>query len=173
MKRFLLLGSLGVALLLPALSAWSMSRLFDGDATVRMEGQTLCFGGAAFKSPGLFFNRTLQVDERQVAVSYIEVYRDPYEPLWAAAAEDPTMGTPLHSDTCIAYGQAIPGLKTRHAAQALAPGLYHVTLNGHDSAGDGARATFMKTFCLAARAGGLAVIDAGYDKALGRWRCVP
>ncbi|WP_236202009.1 hypothetical protein [Pseudomonas pseudonitroreducens] len=173
MNRCLLSVSLCLALLISTLSAWGMSRLFDGDAQVWQRGDTLCFGGKAFKSPGMFFNRLLDVDQRQVAVSYIEVYRDPYETLWAAGAEDPTVGAPLRSDTCFAYGQAIPGFKQTRPAQSLVPGLYHVTLNGRDSAGDGARATFMRTFCLAPRGDRLAVVDAIYDKTLGRWRCDP
>lgn len=173
MKRFYLSVSLGLALLLAQVSAWGMSRLFDGDATVGMQGGTLCFGGVAFKSPGLFFNRLLDVDERQVDVHYLEVSREPYEPYWVAAGVDPARGVPLRSDTCFAYGQAIPDFKEKTPARALKPGMYSVTLGGHDNAGDGARATFMKTFCPESRGNGLAVIDAGYDEALGRWRCKP
>ncbi|MFJ3264114.1 hypothetical protein ACIPK7_28005 [Pseudomonas sp. NPDC086581] len=173
MKRFCLLGSLGLALLLQTLSASGMSRLFDGDARVWVQGRTLCFGGAAFKSPGLFFNRTLQVDARQVAVYSIEVAREPYEPFWASASIEPTQGVSLRSDTCFAYGQAIPGFREKTPARPLQPGLYNVTLGGHDSAGDGQRATFMKTFCLEARGAGVAVIDAGYDDRQGRWVCKP
>ncbi len=173
MKRFYLPVSLGLALLLPQVSAWGMSRLFDGDATVWMRGATLCFGGAAFKSPGLFFNRTLKVDERQVAVHYIEVSREPYESFWATGSAEPAQGVPLRSDTCFAYGQPIPGFKEKTLARPLTPGMYRVTVGGHDSAGDGARATFMKTFCLESRDGGLALMVAGYDEALGRWVCKP
>lgn len=173
MKRCFLSGSLCLALLMPALSAWGMSRLFDGDANVWMQGRTLCFGGAAFKSPGLFFNRTLKVDERQVAVHYIEVSREPYEPFWSSASIEPTQGVPLRSDTCFAYGQAIPGFTEKTPARPLEPGLYSVTVGGHDSRGDGARATFMKTFCLESRGDGLAVIDAGFDEGAGRWLCKP
>jgi len=173
MKRFFLCGSLCLALLSPALSAWSMSRLFDGDARVWVEGRRLCFGGTAFKSPGLFFNRTLRVDERQVAVYSIEVAREPYEPFWSSASIEPAQGVPLRSDTCFAYGQAITGFREKVPARALEPGLYNVTLGGHDSAGDGQRATFMKTFCLEARGAGVAVIDAGYDEKQGRWACKP
>lgn len=173
MKRVFLCGSLCIALLSPALSAWGMSRLFDGDARVWVRGRTLCFGGAAFRSPGLFFNRTLQVDERQVAVYSIEVAREPYEPFWSSASIEPTQGVPLRSDTCFAYGQAIPGFHEKTPALPLQPGLYNVTLGGRDSAGNGQRATFMKTFCLQARSNGVAVIDAGYDNRLGRWVCNP
>ncbi|WP_152227462.1 hypothetical protein [Pseudomonas sp. SCB32] len=172
MKRFLLPVSLCLALL-PQVSAWGMSRLFDGEATVWMRGETLCFGDVAFKSPGLFFNRTLAVDERQVAVHFIEVSREPYESYWATGGVDVARGAPLRSDTCFAYGQAIAGFKEKAPARPLTPGMYSVTVSGHDSAGDGARATFMKTFCLESRADGLAVIDAGYDEKLGRWRCKP
>ncbi|MDN6855504.1 hypothetical protein QO207_02790 [Pseudomonas sp. CAN2814] len=171
MKSFCLLGSLALTLLLPALSASGMSRLFDGDARVWVEGRTLCFGGAAFKSPGLFFNRTLQVDERQVAVYSIEVAREPYEPFWSAASAEPMQGVPLRSDTCFAYGRAIPGFREKTPARSLEPGLYNVTLGGRDSSGDGQRATFMKTFCLEARGDGVAVLDAGYDEKAGRWVC--
>ncbi|QRY80401.1 hypothetical protein JVX91_04580 [Pseudomonas sp. PDNC002] len=150
-----------------------MSRLFDGDANVWMQGRTLCFGGAMFKSPGLFFNHTLQVDERQVAVHYIEVAREPYEPFWSSASIEPTQGVPLRGDTCFGYGQAIPGFREKVLARPLEPGLYNATLGGHDSAGDGQRATFMKTFCLVSRGEGLAVAGAAYDEALGRWRCMP
>ncbi|MDH1012148.1 hypothetical protein N5J43_26145 [Pseudomonas nicosulfuronedens] len=173
MKRGFLVSSLCLALLTPSLSAWGMSRLFDGDANVWMQDRTLCFGGAAFKSPGLFFNRTLQVDERQVAVQYIEVSREPYEPFWSSASIEPTQGVPLRSDTCFAYGRAIAGFREKTPARLLEPGLYSVTVGGHDSAGDGQRATFMKTFCLEARGDGLAVIKAGYDEKAGRWRCEP
>ncbi|KJJ98786.1 hypothetical protein UB43_19245 [Pseudomonas sp. 21] len=173
MKRFFLSGSLCLALLSPTLSAWGMSRLFDGDARVWVQGRTLCFGGAAFKSPGLFFNRTLQVDERQVTVHAIEVAREPYEPFWSSASIEPTRGVPLHSDTCFAYGQAITGFRQKAPARPLEPGLYNVTLGGRDNAGDGQRATFMKTFCLEARGAGVAVIDAGYDEKQGRWVCNP
>lgn len=173
MKRFFFLGSLGLSLLVPGLSAWGMSRLFDGDARVWVQGRTLCFGGAAFKSPGLFFNRTLQVDERQVAVYSIEVAREPYEPFWSSASIEPTLGVPLRSDTCFAYGQAIPGFREKTPARPLQPGLYNITLGGHDSAGDGQRATFMKTFCLEARSAGVAVVDAGFDDRQGRWVCKP
>ncbi|MFR0688810.1 hypothetical protein ACLUTX_05415 [Enterobacterales bacterium AE_CKDN230030158-1A_HGKHYDSX7] len=172
MKRFCLVGSLGLALLLPP-SAWSMSRLFDGDATVWLQGRALCFGGVAFKSPGLFFNRTLKVDERQVTVRFIEVSREPYEAFWTSASREPMQGVPLRSGTCLAYGQAIPGFSDKVPARPLEPGLYNVTLGGHDSAGDGARATFMKTFCLASRGDGLAVLEAGYDERAGRWLCKP
>lgn len=168
-KRLLAAGLLGLASLLP--SAWAMSRLFDGDANVWMRGETLCLGGAAFKSPGLFFNRMLKVDQRQVAVHFIEVSREPYESYWATAGKEPSSGVPMRSDTCFAYGQAIAGFQEKAPARALLPGLYHVTLGGHDSAGDGARATFMKTFCLGSREGRMVVIDAGYDEAQGRWRC--
>ncbi|WP_370600317.1 hypothetical protein [Pseudomonas nitroreducens] len=173
MKRFFLSVSLGLALLLAQVSAWGMSRLFDGDATVWMRGETLCFGGVAFKSPGLFFNRLLKVDDRQVAVHFIELSREPYEPFWSTGSEDPSRGVPLRSDTCFAYGKAIPGFKERTPVRPLAPGMYRVTVGGHDSAGDGARATFMKTFCLASRGKGLAVVDAGYDEKAGRWLCKP
>lgn len=173
MKRFFFLGSLGLSLLVPGMSAWGMSRLFDGDARVWVQGRTLCFGGAAFKSPGLFFNRTLKVDERQVAVYSIDVAREPYEPFWSSASLEPAQGVPLRGDTCFAYGRAIPGFSEKVPARALEPGLYNVTVGGHDSAGDGARATFMKTFCLASRGDGLAVVEAGYDEKAGRWLCKP
>lgn len=171
MKRFFLPAGLCLALLLPQMSAWGMSRLFDGDATVWMHGGTLCVGGVAFKSPGLFFNRLLKVDERQVAVHYIEVSREPYEPFWSTGSVEPSHGVPLRSDTCFTYGQPIPGFRDKSPARPLAPGMYSVTVGGHDSAGDGARATFMKTFCLESRGNGLAVIDAGYDEGVGRWVC--
>lgn len=173
MKRFLLWGSVCLALLMPAVSAWGMSRLFDGDARVWMQGRMLCFGGVAFKSPGLFFNRTLKVDERQVTVRYIEVSREPYEPFWSSTSIEPTQGVPLRSDTCFAYGQGIPGFREKVPARPLEPGLYDVTIGGHDSSGEGARATLMKTFCLESRSGGLAVIDAGFDERQGRWVCNP
>lgn len=169
MKRFFAWGCLGLALLTAQTSAWGMSRLFDGDARVWVQGRTLCFGGAAFKSPGLFFNRTLQVDERQVAVYSIDVAREPYEPFWSAVSNEPNRGVALRSDTCLAYGQAIPGFSEKTPARPLQPGLYSVTVGGRDNAGDGARATFMKTFCLEARAGGVAVVEAGYDDRQGRW----
>ncbi|MBB4866545.1 hypothetical protein HNP46_005450 [Pseudomonas nitritireducens] len=152
-------------------SANAMSRLFDGDARVWMQGSTLCFGGAAFKSPGLFFPRTLQVDERQVAVHYIEVAREPYEPFWSAASGEANQGVPLRSDTCFAYGRAIPGFSEKTPARPLQPGMYNVTVGGRDSAGDGARATFMKTFCLQSRDDELVVVDAGYNEKAGRWLC--
>jgi len=171
MKRCCLSGSLCLVLLMPP--AWGMSRLFDGDANVWVRGRTLCFGGAAFKSPGLFFNRTLQVDERQVAVQSIEISREPYEPFWSSVSLEPNQGVPLRSDTCFAYGQAITGFREKVPARPLEPGLYNVTLGGRDSAGDGQRATFMKTFCLEARGTGVAVLDAGYDDKQGRWVCKP
>lgn len=170
MQRCYLIASLSLVLLMHQASAWGMSRLFDGDADVWMKDGALCFGGSAFKSPGLFFNRTLKVDRQRVAVHFIEVYREPYEPLWSASSES---GTPLRSDTCFAYGQAIPGFKVKTPARPLEPGMYSVTLGGHDSAGDGARATFMKTFCLDSKGAGLVVVEAGYDEDLGRWRCKP
>ena len=171
MKRCFLYGSLCLALSTSTLSALGMSRLFDGDATVWMQGGALCFGCAAFKSPGLFFPRTLKVDERQVTVHYIEVSREPYEPYWSSSSEGPGRAVPLRSDTCFAYGGAIPGFQEKAPVRPLQPGMYSVTVGGRDSAGDGARATFMKTFCLAARGEGLAVIDAGYDEKAGRWVC--
>lgn len=173
MKRFFLCGSLCLALLSPALPAWGMSRLFDGDANVWMQGETLCFGGAVFKSPGLFFNRTLQVDDRQVAVHSIEVAREPYQPFWSSASLEPAQGVPLRSDTCFVYGQAITGFHEKVPARPLEPGLYNVTIGGRDRVGDGQRATFMRTFCLALGGDGLAVVDAGYDEKAGRWLCKP
>lgn len=173
MKRCYLTGSLCLVLLMHQASVRGMSRLFDGDANVWMQDGTLCFGGSAFKSPGLFFNRTLKVDERQVAVHYIEVAREPYEPFWSSASIEPTQGASLRSNTCFAYGQAIPGFKAKVPARSLEPGMYNVTIGGHDSTGDGARAAFMKTFCLESQGAGLAVVEAGYDSELGRWRCKP
>lgn len=161
-----LLGSL----CLLSLPGQAMSRLYDGEAEVWVAQETLCFGGRAFKSPGLFFNRTLGVDRHQVEIHAVEVNGTGASVYWRTGSDDLDDALALTTSTCIAYGEHPAGWHTRHAAIPLAEGLYSVMLNGSDRK-SGNRARFYKQFCVWRSGNHLAVTGAYYDERLQRWNC--
>jgi len=135
--------------------------------------ETLCLGAKEFKVPGFIFDRTAKIDDAEVVVFAVGLYKEGEGYYWKSSVNnyDYSYGFPIKSQTCIKYGQTIANFEVSVFPKAITNGVYTLTLNGIDIKND-YRAFFGgKYVCIESKGKKIALKGAVLDKKRSKWVC--